>query len=197
MPSAALIEWRTTRAIRLDDLLGIHATLSGPGPGRRWRTEQINWSTTLRLAGEFQGFARDLHTISVDVFADLASAGNGALRDVVSTALTLNRQLDRGNAQPSSLGADFGRLGLEFWTALAARDGRTPVRQTHLERLNDARNAITHSRPAELRALASVGYPITLRTIRTWRSALSSLATTMDRELSEHLGSLFGRPEPW
>ena len=28
--------------------------------GRRWQTEQLNWALILRLAAEFQGFARDL-----------------------------------------------------------------------------------------------------------------------------------------
>ena len=30
-------------------------------PARRKATEQLNWALALRLAGEFQGFARDLH----------------------------------------------------------------------------------------------------------------------------------------
>jgi hypothetical protein len=195
--SAALLEWQGTRATRLDELYNIHATIGGTGRGRRWRTQQINWAITLRLAGEFQGFARDLHTLSTDCFADWACGGNPAARSVTAAALTLNRQLDRGNAQPSSLGSDFGRLGLNFWTAVTARDRRTPARQTHLERLNEARNAITHSRAAELQALEAAGYPITMPTIRTWRRALGALATTMDAVLADHLARLFRRARPW
>jgi hypothetical protein len=197
MPSAALLEWQDARATRLDELHDIHATIGGTSRGRRWRTQQINWAITLRLAGEFQGFARDLHTLSADCFADWACGGNPAARGVATAVLTQNRQLDRGNAQPSSLGSDFGRLGLNFWTSLAAQDRRTPSRQTHLERLNDARNAITHSRPAELQTLEAAGYPITMPTIRTWRRALSALATTMDAVMADHLAHLFGRVRPW
>jgi hypothetical protein len=92
MPSAALVEWLTTRAAMLDELFDLHATVGGTGPGRRWRTEQVNWSITLRLAGEFQGFARDLHTLSTDCFADWACSANPAARHVTAAALTLNRQ---------------------------------------------------------------------------------------------------------
>lgn len=159
--------------------------------------QQINWAIALRLAAEFQGFARDLHTIAVDTFSEWVAGGNPSVRNAVSAALTLNRQLDQRNAQPSSLGSDFGRLGVNFWPALSARDSRTPTRQTNLERLNDARNAMIHSRPAELQALERAGYPITLPTIRRWRRGLGALATTMDDELSEHLANLFGRPRPW
>ena len=146
MPSAALIEWQTTRSTMLDELHAIHSTVGGTAPGRRWRTQQINWAIILRLAGEFQGFARDLHTLSTDCLADWSCGGNQAARRIVAATLTLNRQLDRGNAQPASLGSDFGRLGLDFWTSLTARDSRTPSRQTHLERLNAMRLLIANRR---------------------------------------------------
>jgi hypothetical protein len=197
VPSPALIEWQATRANRLDELYEIHVAIGGSAPGRRWRTQQINWAITLRLAGEFQGFARDLHTVATDCFADWACGGNPQLRRVMAAALTLNRQLDRYNAQPSSIGSDFGRFGLNFWTALDMRDRRTRIRQTHLERLNDARNAIVHSRPAGLQALQVAGYPITMPTIRRWRRALGALATTMDDVVADHLSRLFGRARPW
>jgi hypothetical protein len=197
MPSAALLEWNRTRAERLDELFDIHATIGGSGRGRRWRTQQINWSITLRLSGEFQGFARDLHTLASDQFASWACVGNAAATSVTAAALTRNRQLDRGNAQPSALGSDFGRLGLSFWTALSTRDQRTVVRQAHLERLNEARNAIAHSRQDELLKLEAAGYPITLPTLRRWRRTLGALATTMDLVLADHLATLFARGRPW
>jgi hypothetical protein len=181
----------------LDELYAIHTTIGGTGRGRRWRTQQINWAIILRLAGEFQGFARDLHSLSADCFADWACGGNPGARRIVLAALTLNRQLDKGNAQPSSLGSDFGRLGLDFWGTLTARDSRTPSRQTQLDRLNDVRNAITHSRPGELQRLASGGYPATMPTVGRWRRALGALASSMDVVMADHLANLFGRARPW
>lgn len=197
MPSAALVEWTGPRAAMLDELHEVHATVGGTGPGRRWRTQQINWAIILRLAGEFQGFSRDLHTICADHFADWSSGTNPAAQRVVAASLTFNRQLDRGNAQPASLGSDFGRFGVDFWTALSIRNSLTASRQRHLQRLADARNAITHSRPAELQALAADGYPATMPTIRRWRRALTELASTMDEVMADHLATLFGRHRPW
>lgn len=34
---------------------------------------EFNWALTLQLAGEFQGFARDLHDLAVDHFATAVS----------------------------------------------------------------------------------------------------------------------------
>lgn len=197
LASTALLEWQRTRATRLDALFDVHASADSASSGRRLRTQEVNWAITVRLSGEFQGFVRDLHTLSSDCFAEWACGGNSAARDVTAEALTLNRQLDRGNAQPSSLGSDFGRPGVNFWAALGAHDRRTPSRQTHLERLNEARNAIAHSRPAELHALEAAGYPITMRTVLNWHQVLSALATTMDVVMADHLAQLFRRDQPW
>lgn len=197
MTSAALGVWRSERAARLDELFEAHRRVGGPGAGRRTETEQINWALVLRLAGEFQGFARDLHFQGTGVFAASLAAANPAAASTVRTLVTLNLNLDRGNAEPGSLGDAFNRFGLSWWPALEARDARTTARQRHLARLNQARNAIAHARYSELEALRQVGFPMTLDTVRTWRSALSGLATTMDGVLSAHLSSLFGAPRPW
>jgi hypothetical protein len=68
------------------------------------------------LASQFQGFCRDLHSECVDHF--LAAIAPAALRSLVRAEFTRGRHLDRGNAQPSSLGADFGRLGIDLWDGL-------------------------------------------------------------------------------
>jgi hypothetical protein len=61
VPSNAYTEWDSTRRSRFDELLDAHSEMGGKGPGRRWRTEQVNWALVVRLTGEFQGFSRDLH----------------------------------------------------------------------------------------------------------------------------------------
>jgi hypothetical protein len=53
--------WRKERSERLDELLHAHQSVGGPSRGRRWRTATLNEALLLRLAAEFQGFARDLH----------------------------------------------------------------------------------------------------------------------------------------
>jgi hypothetical protein len=52
--------------------------------------------------------------------------------------------MDRGNAGPGNIGADFARLGIRIWAALEARDARNKVRNGKLEESNAWRNAIAH-----------------------------------------------------
>lgn len=192
--SDALADWRGGRAARLDQLVAAHQRIGGGSAGRRWQTEQLNWALILRLAAEFQGFARELHDLGAQA---LAAGNSGPMAGVVQRSLVLNRQLDRGNAQPGSLGSDFGRFGLEWWPELTKRDARTTARQEQLELLNRARNAIVHSLPAELEQLEREGHRATLATVRKWRSGLSGLATTMDLVLVAHVASVVGGPAPW
>lgn len=195
--SDALTEWRRSRAKRLDELFEAHRRVGGSGAGRRTETEQINWALVLRLAGEYQGFVRDLHDEAVATFSVWAARGNSDLERTLRTLLTLGRKLDRGNARPEAIGEDFGRFGIGWWPALRTRDKRTEKRQSQLEQLNRARNAIAHARLDELTVLRNEGSPITLATIRVWRDSLNGLAVTMDGVLAERLGVLFGRPTPW
>ena len=83
VPSMALASWRSDRQQRLDELLAAHQTVGGAGPGRRWRTRELNWALTLRLAGEFQGFARHLHDLAVDHFVATLAGGNTQLADTL------------------------------------------------------------------------------------------------------------------
>lgn len=197
IPSTALTSWQSARGARLDELIDAHRSVGGTGAGRRTRTEQINWALLLRLAAEFQGFSRDLHTNGVEAFSRRAAPENPQLRLLIATLLTQGLKLDTGNAEPGSLGDAFNRFGLRWWPALELRDRRTAARQRHLARLNRARNAIAHARLNELAALRAEGYPLTLDTVRLWRSALNGLAVTMDVELAAHIERFFGAPPPW
>jgi hypothetical protein len=151
----------------------------------------------LLLAAEFQGFARELHDLSASTFASWAAPGNQVLEQVIKGRLTENRQLDRGNAQPGSLGSDYLRFGCSLWPGLAASEPATVACQQDLDKLNDARNAIAHADEAKLAGLRGEGYPLTLATFRQWRRSLDLLAVTMDAEVASHLGQLFGQPAPW
>jgi len=197
VPSTALATWRADRQQRLDELLAAHQTVGGAGPGRRWRTRELNWALTLRLAGEFQGFARDLHDLAVDFFVDVVSGGNVDLADVLRERTTTNRQLDRGNAQPGSLGSDFALLGLPLWPALQHADSRASDWGPSLERLNRARNAIAHADADTLDLLRRQGHPVTLAAVRAWRRDLDRLAVTMDDVVSAYLDRLLGHGRPW
>lgn len=78
MASVALATWRTARSSRLDQLFAVHDRIDPrSGPGRRVGTEQLNLALMVALAGEWQGFARDLHDEAVDFFVgEVAAAGS-------------------------------------------------------------------------------------------------------------------------
>lgn len=197
MTSRSLARWQGDRAARLEELIAAHVRIGGAGPGRRTETEQINWALILRLAGEFQGYCRDLHDEAASDFARRAGGSNLVLRQQLQLMLTRNRQLDRGNAQSSSLGSDFGALGMLFWASVETADRWGVSRKRHLDRINQARNAIAHDLSGDLASLRTEGYPCTLRTVSRWRSALDGLAVTMDDVVADYLSKLFAGSRPW
>jgi hypothetical protein len=197
VPSTAYLAWFGHRQDRLDLLLGAHRAMSASGPGSRWRTEQLNWALTLRLAGEFQGFARELHDVAVDHVVAAVAGGSPGLANVLRAGMTAHRQLDRGNATPASLGDDYLRLGLPLWPTLRARSSRATIWNRNLAALNEARNAVAHADESRLLALRTDGYPITLTTVGRWKTSLDGLVRTMDDVVSAYLGRLLGTGSPW
>ncbi|MHB8341886.1 MAG: hypothetical protein ACYDB7_12055 [Mycobacteriales bacterium] len=197
MASTALSSWQNEGAQHLDELLLAHRLVGGPARGRRWRTAGLNEALVLRLAAEFQGFARELHDLGCDVLASWIAPSNPAARQVVRNRLREGRELDRGNAHPGAIGKDFGRFGFEVWPALAIRDQLSSRHNQSLARLNAARNALTHADEPRLATLRLDGFPLVLSTFRRWRHDLDTLSRNLDVEVGTQLGRLFGRPEPW
>jgi hypothetical protein len=206
MPSLALQEWQGTRSIQLDELDVAHGAVGGAGPGRRYATRQLNHAYTVVLAAQFQGFCRDLHSESADMVAgaigSLSPAGSvnsSAIAGIVLNALAQNRQLDRGNAHPSSLGADFKSFDLDLWGAAGKLDARTPRRSTRLEQLNIWRNAIAHQdfdfSQHQLEVLGDAT-GLDLNKVRAFRSCCDQLAATFDKLLARHLEPIVGGL-PW
>jgi len=193
MPSHSYQKWRTTTAKALDEIEAAHASVGGTGPGRRYATQQINQAYAVLVASQFQGFCRDLHTESV---AQLMSYINPPplLRQLVQAGFTRGRQLDSKNAQPGSLGSDFGLLGIEFWDEVDKHDPKNRDRRKELEALNNWRNAIAHQNFEKV----SPGAAPFLRLYRVcrWRSACKKLARSFDEVMRVYLQSLTGRT-PW
>jgi hypothetical protein len=90
----------------------------------------LNDALILRLAAEFQGFARDLHDLACDHLASWAAPTSAAVESVIRNRLREGRDLDRGNAHPGVVGKDFERFGFELWPALANRDSTLPPPDT-------------------------------------------------------------------
>lgn len=111
MPSKALMEWQSTGLPRLDELEKIHTKATGPKPGRRWETTQLNRSLFVALVAQFQTYCRGLHDEAVDIH--LAEA-NGHQAELLRTLMTGGRQLDTRTPRTDHLGADFSKLGFKI-----------------------------------------------------------------------------------
>jgi hypothetical protein len=188
MVSAALASWSSSRAGRLDNLLGAHVVIAGSAPGRGWATEELNHALVLRLASEFQGFCRDLHNEAVEGLVRSVAPTDVGLQRVLAFPYLATRKLDRGNAEPGGLGHDFGLLGMRLWPELRTR---YPVRgedwRSRLAYLNEARNGIAHDDASKVESVRAAGWPLTVRSIRRWRQGLDGLATGMDHVVREYL----------
>jgi hypothetical protein len=193
MPSNSYRIWRTTRAAALDEIAEAHAAVGGPARGRRRATQQIKRAYAVLLAAEFQGFSRDLHTECVEHLLGVI-APPPVLRLLLRGELMRGRQLDRGNAQPSSLGADFGRLDLAFWPALLVHDANSTAWRADLEALNEWRNAIVHQDFTSTRLGGIINLRITQ--VRRWRASCRRLARAFDEVMCGHLLALTG-VSPW
>lgn len=193
MPSQSLIRWHGQRSRELDQIAGAHAAVGGVGPGRRCATQQLNHAYLVLLASQFQGFCRDLHSEAVDhLVAPLPQLD--VRTDMLRVRLTDGRQLDVRNAQPSSIGSDFGRLEMQLWPLAIARDSQNVGRRVALEELNVWRNAIAHQSfdPARLGGRTSAR----LADVRRLRRACDGLARGFDLVVGDHLAAILG-VAPW
>ena len=206
MSSFALQAWQQTRSRQLDELDAAHGAVGGHGPGRRSATLQLNHAYAVVLASQFQGFCRDLHSECADVVTNAIDAAGAstavdgsALADIALTALTRNRQLDRGNASAGSIGADFKAFDLDIWDAARQLDARTSLRVRRLDQLNVWRNAIAHQDfdfSRHQRELLGDASRLGLGDVRAFRSSCNGLAVTFDSALAEHLETIVGG-RPW
>jgi hypothetical protein len=192
MPSNSLRHWQDVYCIKLDEIVEAHRrAVGGTGRGRRYATEQVNHAYAVLLSSQFQGFCRDLHSECTHHIVQQVPA---ALQNLLHGELVRARKLDRGNANPGNIGADFARLGLGIWDELKALDRRNDARKQLLGELNEWRNAIAHQDfdPSKF------GPHPTLRlsNVNCWRRACHQLALAFDSVACTHLEALLGFP-PW
>jgi hypothetical protein len=187
MPSKSHDRWATTRRDQSDEIERAHAASGGTRPGRRYATQQLNQAYVVMLASQFQGFCRDLHSESVDFLVPHAQPVE--LQPIIRDLLTQNLQLNRSNAQPGSIGADFGRFGIEFWPEVELEDPRNGSRKALLDELNGWRNAIAHQDFGSRNSLK-------LKQVRRWRGACGCLAVSFDTAMRRQLHHLTGA-WPW
>jgi hypothetical protein len=149
------------------------------------------------LAGEFQGFCRDLHDEAGDFFVGIL-APDSTVASILHFQLNLDRKLDRANARPETLQDDFVRFGIDVRKEInTANPLEGPIWWAGLAKLNVARNAIAHSNHAVLVKLQNEGYPVNQPTVLRWRSQLDGLARTMDDVVATALDAVLGTGRPW
>lgn len=199
MPSRSWQEWNSTRASKLDEIEAAHRSIGGTARGRRYATEQINHAFAVLLASQFQGLCRDLHSECVDsivrtVAPIVAAVAPAILQSMLRAVFVLGRYLDKGNANPGNIGADFSRLGVQFWTQVYADDSGNAKRRELLEDLNTWRNAIAHQDfdPSKLGGVTTLH----LSQIRKWRKACDRLALSFDNIMHKHIITVTGS-SPW
>ncbi len=192
MPALPLQHWNDIRLPRLDEIERAHTSVGGTSPGRRYATQQINHAYAVLLSSQFQGFCRDLHTESVDFLVRAVTPPS--LRPILRAEFIQRRRLDTGNPNPGNVGADFGRLGLEFWPKVQADDPRNRQRQILLGEMNEWRNAIAHQDFDT--AILGGSTVLHLKKIRSWRRASMGLAESFDAVLRAHLLLVVGTL-PW
>jgi len=193
MPSVSYRRWRTSRARALDEISEAHAAVGGSARGRRFTTQQINRAYAVLLAAHFQGFCRDVHSECVDHLVEVL-APPALLQQLLLTELTRGRHLDRGNATPTSLGADFRRFGFDFWKEMRLCHANTAIWIRDLELLNEWRNAIVHEDFTSPR-LGGIMF-LRLQQVRRWRHSCRYLAKGTDEVMRRHMQTLTGR-FPW
>lgn len=186
--------WRTTRSEALDKLEATHREIRVNHTGRPYNAEHMNHAFALALAAQFQGFCRDLHSECSDHLMQSLRHLNVRqdVVDVLSERMVAGRKLDNKNANPSSIGSDFGFFGFKFIQEVKDHNQRNEGRLKKLEQLNTWRNAIAHADFADERV---AGY-LTIAKVRQWRNACNHLASQFDSVMRIKLNSLTGN-EPW
>jgi hypothetical protein len=191
MASNSLVKWSGHRADALNEIENAHAVVGGTERGRRYATQQINYSYAALLSSHFQGFCRDLHSECIDHIVAITPP---PLRGFVRLEFIWNRSLRVGNPHPGAIGSDFNRLGVDFWAVVYALDARNERRRELLQELVDWRNAIVHQ---DFDAVVQGGAPtLHLATVRAWRRAVDVLARHFDEVMYNYLQALLGGA-PW
>ncbi len=195
MTSTALEQWRTSGLSRLAELEAVHATLSGPGPGRKWGTTQLNRSLFLALIAQFQSYCRVLHDEATRIHVDAAIAGQN---QTLHLLIRQGRKLETHNPRRSTLGHDFGRLGFSLIDDLKATGAATTEQLDLLDLLVDYRNAVGHGDEASIETLEEGGrIKATKRSYLQHRRSLDLLAGTIDAVVAAGLARVLRTAEPW
>jgi hypothetical protein len=193
MASGALTEWNGSRRRKLGQLWHIRNQAALP-----WQERHADEMLVVRLATEFQGYARDLHDEAIAFLAITATSGNQALASILQVGMASDRMLNRGNVGKDVLAKDFARIGMIFWPALEMQARQlVPQWKTDLRQITEMRNSIVHEDRVQLLRLRAGGLALNRPLVQRWQGSIDQLAATMDDVVGSYLGALLGVPQPW
>jgi hypothetical protein len=200
--SPALVEWFGPRRMNIEELVRAHAAIGnvgpGAGPGRPplRGTEQLNEALVLRLMTEFQGFVRDL--LDLTTIKIVRSSGcTPAYQAQIITAMTRNREIDRGNPRIDAIKDDLSRLGVtSIGQQLIDKNPAHAVDVAWLKDLVKLRNALAHDDQDELRNLSRSGTRASKRYVINSRACLGRMAKALDEVVWDYLRDSFST-DPW
>jgi len=183
------------------ELRRAHALLGNPEPraGRPPGTgaQQINDALVLRIVTEFQGFVRDL----LDLATSTLVRGSGSLaqhQTRLTSAMSSDRWIDRGNPHLDTVRKDAERLGIaSLGSQLLARNPTHDSDARLLKELVQLRNALTHGDQDRLRRLAQRGIRPTIGYVDAAHACLDRYAGALDEIFWDHLIGLFPAVDPW
>ncbi|TDQ49961.1 hypothetical protein EV190_1145 [Actinorugispora endophytica] len=157
----------------------------------------MNHAVVLRLASEFQGFSRQLHTESLDFLKGRLLPGQPQFWTYLLVPYTKASILNTGNATAKALAEDFGLFGVLLWEKLRQTyPGQVDAWRRELNWLNKARNALAHEDYNQLVKLTADSVSIDDARARKWKTVLDELTEGIDRIVGDHFGIVFG-VRPW
>ncbi|MCD0453116.1 hypothetical protein LO762_28620 [Actinocorallia sp. API 0066] len=188
MTSTVLTDWRDKRRARLEALWAVYDDQTDPA-----RRAQIAQVLVVKLAAEFQGFARQLHDQAIAYMAASAAPDDPDLVILYCHAMSADRALNRNNPGPDTLMRDFKRIDVTLWPAADSTYSREQRGQ--LRQMIDVRSAIVHDDQPKLARL--VAGELDEARIKAWQNSLDTLAGEMDDEVGARLGAMFKGSKPW
>jgi hypothetical protein len=186
MPSAALIEWRRDRMLRLDEVdAQCTASLALVPPQPRLVEENLR-GYVLLLSAHFQGFCRGLYTECAQI---VVSRVRPRLRPLIQDQFVAHRRLDHGNPNLQHIREDYQRFG--FNLDLVTADPANAARLNDLAELNRWRNVAAHHG-----TIPPGTAPLTLPLVGAWRTSCDGLAASLDGIMYNELRRILRR-SPW
>lgn len=173
---------------------------AGPGSAgssARTGTHPVSEALILRIVTEFQGYVRDLWDLAV--VALVRGAGCAFEHETsLTSAMSRDRWLDRGNPHLDAVRKDAERLGIDsLGSRLQAANQRHAGDATLLGDLLELRNALAHDDRKRLFTLSLRGAQPTLGYADAAYQGVDRYAHALDKVVWDHLNGLFPAVDPW